>query len=35
MEKLFFERTLKAPRDKVWSVITEPAHLSQWYFDFS
>ncbi len=35
MEKLFFERTLPADADTLWSVLTEPAHLKEWYFDFS
>ncbi len=28
---LRFERRLKHSREKVWSAVTDPGHLSQWY----
>ena len=32
-QPIVFERTYKAPIEKVWKAITDPADMKQWYFD--
>jgi uncharacterized protein YndB with AHSA1/START domain len=34
-EPILINQTLKAPADKVWRALTEPAQMKSWYFDIA